>query len=1647
MGKRSENYIFTGVQRDVSASKHPAQFLYNGRNIRLTARKHSTSMSITNEKGTSPFKDENGNQISIKGQYLGHCLVNNYLVVFSTISGEDSGDAKSMGYKPPYVDYFTDRNHDTDSISDWEQKGSNQGTSSSSDSSDNTDTSSGTDENNNENKDSTSENNKDDNNTSGNDTDNNTNNSSTKEGPDYITRIDLSSGDWIILYNGNLNFSLENPIEAIASYESALIQKVYWTDNRNQPRLINITEDRLSKRATEEDPNYPYVTPEWFDFVPTLKLEEKVTVKKIVGANGMFPPGVIQYAFTYYRNHGQESCIFYTTPLYYVSHKDRGGSPEDKIDNAFRITVENVDTNFDYLRIYSIQRTSLDATPYCKRIQDISLEGLNTVSYLDTGISGNTVDPTELLYKGGEVIKAGTIEQKDNTLFLGNIEIIREQLVNVISNMEIKVTDESEPLTTETKKVYDSSKHKLVYGVTLTEGAKSVKGTSIETIEGYTYINQLTFENENEQYFPCSGFKAGNIYRCGIQFQYKTGMWSDPVYIQDFTIKRSVRYEEDSSLQCIPTIQYTINEDFAGKLKQEGYLKARPVVVLPNINDRIVLCQGVVCPTLYTKNNRENYRTLLAQSSWFFRPYTEKGNKKNLVDSKGTVSPIGTFGGYSGTIDNNVSLPYAYNSNTYNPQGGKNKDSLIEDSYNIRQVEVQGDFDVEDYFKIDWNVLTLHSPDLDFDTTLYSTDFTNTGYCLVGYAKFLSTLSDIDIQTDTPTASNVGGGFIRKSFVGDNSFGIVSGLFYEDYIVDDANKDFEVWSKERSAVQWMVYPWQRTGSLNNDVQRPANKGTATATLRKKVISNLRYAKTYFFKNAQEQIGDYGKSLNDLVVNEFSGSIPQIFQSNEVSIVKLNHDIEGITTKIYQGNIDTALVPTTAMGLYGAVKDTEPIASEDSDQETLKKLYDWESNSSNIIIKELKGENNEASFTSNILWKTGGVETNSGGSELGLYRFYAKNVKSVSDAPTHTSSYIYTIDSELEESDCGMWRKIDSDLGDDYYSLVVNKDPVRMKYKSTPHIVGYFKEDVTSFVAQDDPYIVKKNDREQVTKYDKNYTLPIVEIRRIIPDENSTDNEYFKNNLFGGTSLDALRENEWIPCGYPISLTPSIPKEGVKSVIRGLYSWGDTYYQRYDCLKTYPFTREDLNQIVEIGSFMLETYVNIDGRYDRNRGQLSNINMSPQNFNLHNPVYSQKDNFFNYKIKNDDYYSNTSYPNQVTWTKEKQIGAEIDLWTNLTLSSTQELDGSKGKITSLNTFENNIFCFQDKGISNILFNSRVQIPVSEGVPIEISNSYKVDGYTYISDGIGCSNPRLIEETPAGIYFVDSTAGHLRYVGKGVSDISETCNMAVLFKYVLNSNTPFKKLVYDDTNSDLYIVADNQSLCFSEKISQFTGFYDYNDVSLIETYLSDVFVMSNNGKLWKMFEGDYCSIFGKNYPWEFTFISNGISNNSSLVDKIFTNLEFRADVEGDINYIDEKVKESTTRTFSTFISPLDYFEVWDEYQHGYMNLQNIKGTSANKHPNEGTSSLNRKFRIWRCDIPRNNAVLDSARKTSNNSESEEQGVKYPYSLDADLGISRYERKPNDRMRNPWLYIKLGKKAADENSNLHRTEIHDMQVSYFV
>ena len=1494
MKQLNEHHSFTGMQRDMSIAKHPSSFLYDAHNIRLTARGEDTLLTITNERGPSYAG------VEIKGTYLGHCLLGKYLTVFSTGGLEENDDTLR----------------------------------------------------------------------------------------DYITRIDLSTKESVVLYKGNLEFDVNNLIETVASYENEKIQKIYWTDGKNPPRLINIVGDIKENIDTQ------------FNFIRDLSLQETITVQKILGASGSFAPGVIQYAFTYYDKHGQESNIFYISPLLYISHKDRGGSPEDKVDNAFRISIKNVDKSFDYIRIYSIQRTSIDAVPIVKRVEDISTdytpvilestynwsptnftikatynEGLtasptdnittdestnlfevgytsgtygahkvnwnrykksqfrdlkikisnytitwgkdsnddsmlwvstngiqpidqsigaygfyvvettdathrilepatiynqepNTISFLDTGTSGDSVDPTELLYKGGESIIAQTIEQKDNTLFLGNIKLERLSLKDNVDRINIESAIKETSIEQDTRTFYP-----------------------IEiTTDGYKYFNQLTAyaDEDNRISVPCGGFKKGDFYRCGVQFQYKNGRWSDPVFLNDVQINNTPSYinsdyNGSSNVKAsitLPTLKGIIPSSTVTQLLSLGYRKARALVVFPGPQDRVVLCQGVVCPTMYTLKQKDSDKNLRAQSSWFFRPYLKSGIN-NVKSDNTVVSPVST--NFSST------LPYT-----------KYEDNWTQDDINkLRMIEIQGDFsdgsNNEEMFRIDNTFATLHSPDFVFDDQSLLMNFDGVRRKKVGDVEFATTMSDINIQLSSPAASAQGAGFIHKSFVSEYSYGIVAGTFFDDYAINDRDDKLEVNKEQRSPVKWLVYPWHRSGSLNNDINRPSDAGTRTAELKKKVISNLRYAETHYTNNFS--------NISDITMD----NNPQLYSSDQVSIVKIGGDI-------YQGNIDTMLTPNKLDGLY----------------------FTYNGNS-------LGNRGVSTEFNSTSWWRTYTItEGDATSKDEGFYKWMLNS---------------------------GTWERgtgeADKAPGEHQYQLVLSKEAVRMRYKSTPHLV--LKTTV------------------EYNSNDYNSSLPIYEIIREGDNYNDSNKNYYRATMFGGTSDDALKTNKWVPCGEPVSLVDG-------SACTYGYSYGDTYFQRWDCLKTYPFSNDDINQIVEIGSFMLETRVNIDGRYDRNRGQVSNLNVSPVNFNLFNPVYNQTNNFFTYRILDESYYKIDKFPNQITWTKEKKSGADVDLWTNLTLASTYDMDGSKGEVRAIRAWEDKIYCFQDLGISIILFNSRVQIPTSDGVPIEISNSYKVDGYRYISDGIGCTNKSTISNTPSGLYFADTKTNHLHHIGsQGIQDVTTIHNMTSWFNNV-DSNR-ITKTLHDDVNHDLYALTPNEAICYSEVLGNFTSFMSYQGISLIESYENSVYTMKD-GKLYSMFTGEYNKFFGENYePWDFTFISNGIDNNLMDFDKIFTNIDYRMDMISDTGYQHD--------------NSLDFIRVYNEYQDTEdvnLNRSNTSLSFWNKEAN-----LQKKFRIWRIQIPRD-------KKGGN-------------------GL--------DRIRNTWCKIKLGSKGE----NNYKAVLHDLNVQYYL
>ena len=189
-------------------------------------------------------------------------------------------------------------------------------------------------------------------------------------------------------------------------------------------------------------------------------------------------------------------------------------------------------------------------------------------------------------------------------------------------------------------------------------------------------------------------------------------------------------------------------------------------------------------------------------------------------------------------------------------------------------------------------------------------------------------------------------------------------------------------------------------------------------------------------------------------------------------------------------------------------------------------------------------------------------------------------------------------------------------------------------------------------------------------------------------------------------------------------------------------------------------------------------------------------------------------------------------------------------------------------------------------------------------------------------------------------------------------------------------------YDSRNQEIMFITKDESLSFSESLSMFTSFYDYNKVSNIFN-LSDKYLLlrsnNNTSKIWEMNSGDYGNFFDRNKDSYVTLLVN----SDPTIDKIFSNIEFR----GDCYTIDNNITNE---------SPIISLESWNEYQSGKLDLVNNLGNP---------SSLKRKFRIWRANIPRDKS------------------------------------NTRDRMRNPWLYLKL-----IMNSN-KRAILYDTVIDYYI
>lgn len=1163
------------------------------------------------------------------------------------------------------------------------------------------------------------------------------------------------------------------------------------------------------------------------------------------------------------------------------------------------------------------------------------------ISFIDNGSIGDIIDPTELLYLGGNTICPNTFEQKDGTLFIGNY---------TINNNDI-----SEETAI---KIRNLLGNKLGFKYRAT--SISYKGKN----DYYNYEGQL---GESD----VAGFKYMEWYGVAIQFQNKNGRFSSPIYLgstRNYFPPSIVDYNLSEEVG-VNRGELNLDIDITELVKiidTNIWVKARLLIVNPTNSLKTVLCQGIISSTVFNYRDRYN-NAPFTMSSWrmnslgkhlnsLFANSISWGEIQNIEFSKSPII-IGEssttkinikctiYLGYYRTIviseDNRVlydkTSPATIKAKENLKKWNSNIDitKISDDSWKnnatiLQEIKINDvDTIVNDFgecFAYDESLVTFNSPDIE---NQYNNINKNAKLRIIGILKSNPLFSNYLIQgsdLNDPSKGNVPTKNIKN---------FTSALLWRDMDSSwdnlgdyDANKDW----------LFATYLWHReTSYSDNGIEKKNSDGNSRKVWSKpvkKIISNTRECTTSYLRDSLSYIDDI-EEINKFNYYELPIDDIKVITTNNDAIYKLNSNMGNSYTETLSYTSDTnKLFPTNnEYPIYGQ-------------------------------------------------------------------QYYAYNEDSISDYITYNT---IIVDGKA----------------------VTSKDPVRIKYRETPHAIISFGSKNNSTVKLPRMSINHKSEIDRVgedavtrrlfwntknnsytkdfiwTKYINEYTNYMnptdIGNNYFFYNANPSINDYYyladlcvqdpdtsPYELSNGNK-DIISQYSFIPAGEAINLT------GETISLRGNH--GDTYYQRWDCLKTFPYSTDDKNQYIDITSFFVESRINLDGRYDKQRGLKYNLGVLNTNFNLINKSYTQRNNFFNYRQIEDEGVNN--FPNQITISKTKVLGEDVDSWTNITLASVFDLDGDKGKLNAIRKINNDLYCFQDSGVSRLLYNSRVQVNTSDGVPIEIANSAKLQDKQYLSDSIGCQNKWAIKSTPQGIYFVDTYNGELyRINDKGITPISQNKFKNYFTKLRPNVWSPSSwnynnaedfvdsiKLEYDSTTSDLYIINKDTALAYNELLGEFTSFYDYGSV-LYWINLEDKSLQIYNDGMYEAYKGDYGTFKGKrNSPAVIEFIANGDFDS----DKVFETIELTTSDIAKIN------------NWKADCYPFDTLEVSNEYQRG---------------KNEASSTnVKKKFRTWRWQIPRNN-------------KKNEDGI-----------ITN-----RDRIRNMWAKIRLSK---NYNSPL---SIYDINVAYY-
>ena len=1277
-------------------------------------------------------------------------------------------------------------------------------------------------------------------------------------GFDCIWSLDNNTYDLTLLYLRNLNFNINNPIQALINYENDRIEKVYWVDGKNQMRFLNINQ------SIENGDNDELIDIEssLINVVGDFKFSQPELVTKEQGGN--HTAGMIQYAYTLYRLNGASTKLSPLSELISLDNGNEGGGNINDIVSSYPvIKIPFIDPDYTNLKLYSIKYTSYNELPEIRLILDRNIQDSFELIHYDTGSVINTISLDEFSFLGNNTIYIPQhINTKFNRLFSANFE---EKNFNV--NLDTRAY--SFKLNNVTSEIYES----LSYN-SLTD---TVIGNNVFVINNNNYLsvpekhNCLNKNFDNYKYKYNSNilggtgkylswelvrseigveknditktqsegkfFKDREIYRLGIQFYNRKAQISLPKWITDFKV--NVADEESNLNGFYATLKIKFNTEFFtwlntssnflnddgiydGDLKPVGFKLLRAERTL---NDRSIVCQGILNGSYVIRNTSRSADGNFIPDSQpdEQRKYNSHPKLPSLMRPyDGSVAPLRGMFQYA-RVDTKLKHP-----------------STVTFCYKVRDREA----------------LYPHHYIVPAQYTTICLPGALVGQRGNGEAEIYNAVSSYDRRSvvyQFNQLMNIYSPEITFNQVQklDNTVLTTVALIKNDYnafwgkMINSNTKGVHTEGK----IFGEISPYSSTFNITSDnpdstpIQDPPSEAEYAAYVDGLISDH----NTTYGANAS-QVPLYIPTFE-----EYSASLLPSIADNEEGLFPITGDIKTFAS--------WGLIGPQGVGKRYRDASYQP-------QYQFYRRYTGEilfqSNTANYDI-----------YGNPIIIDTGAGRTiYNRDSDLAFYNTYS----------------IMNTDSGKESDDSPNWRVKELNSWGAKCGLIVLGD-------SSEETIG------------------RKNLQNLFSELTGETTFnPLEDVLNdglgksgIISELTLNKSSIYLGLLYGGNDYESRKRTNYIEIGEYKNLIPNVSLELEYHCKNG----GDTFIGNFKFTKIVKTNTEtyDLHipQFTEIVEVKIETTVDLKNRSDYSIEDWdSRFQPKYEEYQNYNRVYSQEPNFFVRKDVDYNFKAVSKFENGIIASSVKTPGEAIDSWLTYLSNDIMYIDGKYGSINCLHSFKDEIYALQDRAIATISINPRVQVQGNDGIAIQLGTGQVLDRYQYLSTMTGTLNKWSVVNSPNAFYYYDTLNKSINLVNQELSDVKGMHSF--LINNTNNDLTVDNPLIrkgvsstYDYLNNEIlftFLQENNDfTISYSELKQQFISFYDYTPSMYIS--IGDMLLSTNTTlrSLYKHGVGEYNTFYGIKYPSYITFNLNP----EPYFDCVFDNINYKSEVY--LNNVDQ------------------------------------------------------------------------------------------------------------------------------------------------